>query len=112
MPLFGKKEEPKFWKYDAKYLGGHAAFANDADGKPYLYPEPDNKVVFESKKVNIEIPLSKIKVSKIATEKAIRARRILLTAHAPASRSCLNNSCVACLLGSPRSTQSRAASDL
>ena len=79
MPLFGKKKEPKFWKYDAKYVGGHAAFAKDAKGKLFIYPEPGNKVVFESKKVNIEIPFSKIKDSKILTEKEMRARRILLT---------------------------------
>jgi len=80
MPLFGKKEEkPQFWKYDAKYLGGHAAFAKDTDGKFYLYPEPEYKVVFESKKVNMEIPLTIVKDSKILTEKEIRARRVLLT---------------------------------
>lgn len=79
MPLFGKKKEPEFWKYDAKYLGGHAAFAKDTNGKLYLYPEPENKVVFESKKVNIEIPFSRIKDSKILTEKEVRARRVLMT---------------------------------
>lgn len=70
---------PQFWKYDAKYLGGHAAFAKDTKGKFYLYPAPNYKVVFESKKVNIEIPVGLIKDSKIVTEKEIRARRVLLT---------------------------------
>jgi hypothetical protein len=79
LPLFGKKEEPKFWKYDAKYLGGHAAFPKETDGKLYLYPEPENKVVFESKKINMEIPFGILKDSKILTEKEIRARRVLLT---------------------------------
>lgn len=79
MPLFGKKEEPTMWKYDAKYIGGHAAYPKDTDGKLYLYAQPENKVVFESKKVNMDIPLSIITESKILTEKEIRARRVLLT---------------------------------
>ena len=79
MPLFGRKNEHRIWKYDAKYLGGHAAFAKDAKGKLYIYPEPEHKVVFESKKVNMEIPLSTMKGSKILTDKEIRARRVLLT---------------------------------
>ena len=80
MPLFGrKKEKPRFWKYDTKYLGGHAAFAKEAKGKLYLYPEPEYKVVFESKKVNMQIPLNLIRDSKILTEKEMRARRVLLT---------------------------------
>lgn len=79
MPLFGKKKEPKFWKHDAKYLGGHSAFAKDAKGKLYVYPKPEYKVVFESRKVNMEIPLDRIKDHKILTEKEIRARRVLLT---------------------------------
>ena len=78
MPLFGKKER-NFWKYDAKYLGGHAAFAKDTKGKFFVYTEPEKKVVFESKKVNMEIPVSIIKDSKILTEKEMRARRVLLT---------------------------------
>lgn len=77
--MFGKKEEPKSWKYDAKYLGGHAAFTKDSDGKLYLYADPENKVVFESKKVNLEIPFNIIKESKMLTEKEVRARRVLLT---------------------------------
>jgi len=80
LALFRKKEEkPEFWKYDAKYLGGHAAYAKETDGKFYLYPDPKNKVVFESKKVNLELPIGRIKDSKIITEKEIRARRVLLT---------------------------------
>ena len=79
MRLFGKREEPDFWKYDAKYLGGHAGFPKEAKGKLFIYPEPEHKVAFESKKVTMEIPLSAIKGSKILTEKEIRARRVLLT---------------------------------
>ena len=79
MPLFGKKEEPKLWKFDTKYLGGHAGFPKETDGKLYLFSEPEDKVVFESKKVNMEIPFNLIRDSKIVTEKEIRARRVLLT---------------------------------
>jgi len=78
LPLFGSKEEPKFWKYDVKYLGGHAAFPKDTDGNLCIYAEPESKVVFESKKVNMEIPFNITKDSKILTEKEVRARRVLL----------------------------------
>ena len=35
--------------------------------------------MFESKKINMEIPFGMLKDSKILTEKEIRARRVLLT---------------------------------
>ena len=79
VPLFGKKKKPEFWKFGAKYLGGHAAFAKEAQGNLYLYPKPADKVVFESNTVNIEIPLRRINDTNFLTEKDIRARRVLLT---------------------------------
>ncbi|WXG39854.1 MAG: hypothetical protein WED07_03355 [Candidatus Freyarchaeum deiterrae] len=69
---------PQAWTYNAKYLGGHAAFAKDAVGILYLYPGPDFKVVFESKTVNIQIPLSSVTDSKIVTEKELSAARVFL----------------------------------
>jgi hypothetical protein len=73
-----KVESPQAWMYNAKYLGGHAAFAKDAVGKLYLYPAPDNKVVFESRLVNMQIPLSSVTDSKVVTEKELSAGRVLL----------------------------------
>ena len=69
---------PQAWMYNAKYLGGHAAFAKEAVGKLYLYPQPDNKVVFESRLVNMQIPLSSVTDSKVVTEKELSAARVFL----------------------------------
>lgn len=67
-----KKEE-----FNAKYLRGHASFAKDAEGKLLLYPDPCNKVVFESKKGIIEIPLDVIKDLKTMIKKKMKAKLIL-----------------------------------
>jgi hypothetical protein len=63
---------------DARYLGGHSAFTHQTDGYLYLYSDPQNKVVFESDEFTFEIPISKIKSAKVATEKEVDAMRFLL----------------------------------
>ena len=77
MPIFEKKKEAQVRKFNAKYLGGHAAFAKDTKGKLYLYPDPYNKVVFESKTGNMEIPLDVIKDLKTMIKNKIQAKLIL-----------------------------------
>jgi hypothetical protein len=62
-------------RFIAKYLGGHAAYANKAEGNLWLYPD---QVTFTAPSCNIKIPFPKIKDAKIITQKEFDALRLFV----------------------------------
>ena len=71
------KENP-ILGFEATYLGGHPANAGLAYGYLYIFSGQNNRIVFESENLTFEIPISRIKNVKAATEKEVSTMRVLL----------------------------------
>ncbi len=70
-----KKAEQESWTYNVKYCGGHmkhVVFGEEVSGILNLSGEPENHISFKSPQVNMEIPLSKVKGTRIVATGGIQ----------------------------------------
>jgi hypothetical protein len=78
MSVTNKKDDPKTWKYNVKYLGGHTLFPEKATGKLTILVDPYSRVTFESSKSNMEIPVAKITDIRNTKEKYVDPANAIL----------------------------------
>ena len=63
------RDEPKIWKYKVRYVGGHIMFREQAKGTLSIFSAPESKVLFESLRIRMDIPIEKIRDVRITSEK-------------------------------------------
>jgi hypothetical protein len=78
MSVTNKKDDPKTWKYNVKYLGGHALFPEKTSGILSVLLEPYSRITFESLKFNMEIPVGNIADIRITNEKYVDPANAIL----------------------------------